>query len=233
MDRDLMRLLKKAEEQYDQGCKLAWTVDAVHDYRVAIRRTRAYLKFWQAEAPGKARRLRDRLSGLQIQTALVREWDVFLEQYGEALTDRSVEKGEFARFLQIHGWREMREIWSDLIRIGEQLKGKPPKDLQDELKRQVMKELEAKELDWHRLRIRIKRVRYELERQSKKDKEMIQFLKAWQDRLGLIQDADTHEKWFAWLSEEESLASLGNAAMKANLIEEARQALPELFGKFK
>ena len=38
MDRDLVELLEKAAAQYERGRREGWTLDSVHDYRVAIRR---------------------------------------------------------------------------------------------------------------------------------------------------------------------------------------------------
>ncbi len=228
MDRDLVELLEKAAAQYERGRLEGWTPDDVHDYRVAIRRTRAYLKFWRGVSPRRQKEFRERLRMLQRQTAFVREWDVFYERFSEALAEESIQKGAFARFVQIQGWNESKAVWDELVADGKRLKGQPPKDLQEQLRKRTIREAEKEEINWHRLRIRVKRLRYELERHKKSSKERIQTLKAWQDRLGLIQDTITHQKWFVWLGEEESLASLGNQAMREKLVEEARRDLPQL-----
>lgn len=228
MDRDLIELLGKAAAQYERGCQEGWTPDDVHDYRVAIRRTRAYLKFWRGVSPRQQKQFRERLHMLQRQTAFVREWDVFYDRFSNVLSEESIRKGEFARFVQVQGWNENKVVWDDLIADGSRLKGQPVKDLQGELRKRMIREAAKEELDWHRLRIRVKRLRYELERHKESSKERIQALKSWQDRLGLIQDAATHQKWFLWLGEEESLASLGNQVMREKSVEEARRDLPQL-----
>ena len=228
MDRDLVELLEKIVEQYEMAFNEGWTPDGVHDYRVAIRRTRSYLKFWRGDSPRRQRQFQEHLRMLQRHTAFVREWDVFHNQFQDALTDEAIKKGEFARYVQIQGWSQLKETWLDLLKEGKRLKGQPPKDLQDQLRKRTIREAEKEELDWHRLRIRVKRLRYELERHKQSSKETIRSLKAWQDRLGLIQDADTHLKWFVWLEEEDSMASLGNQTMRAKLVEEAERDLPRL-----
>lgn len=228
MDRDLVELLEKAAAQYERGRREGWTLDSVHDYRVAIRRTRAYLKFWRGASPRRQKQFRERLRMLQRQTAFVREWDVFYERFSNILAEESIRKGEFARFVQIQGWNENKSVWDELVAAGKRMEGQPSKDLQGQLRKRAIREAQKEEIDWHQLRIRVKRLRYELERHKESEKGRIQTLKAWQDRLGLIQDTSTHQKWFAWLGEEESLASLGNQAMREKSMEEARRDLPQL-----
>lgn len=228
MDRDMVELLETIMEKYRRACDDGWTPDGVHDYRVAIRRTRSYLKFWRGESPRRQRQFQARLRMMQRQTAFVREWDVFRDQFQDTLPDEAIKKGEFARYVQIQGWSQLKATWLDLLEEGKRLKGQPPKDLQDRLRRQTILEAEKEEIDWHRLRIRVKRLRYEMERHKRSSEEAIRSLKAWQDQLGMIQDANTHQKWFAWLGEDDSMVSLGNQTMRAKLMEEAERDLPNL-----
>lgn len=228
MDQRLVELIKKVELRMQAGREQGWTPDNVHDYRVAIRRARSYLKFWRCEFPGRQKLLRDQLRALQQQTALVREWDVFLESFRDVLTDESIKKGEFARFVQIQGWIGLEKEWAEVLAKAEKLQGNPAEDRQKRLRRRLIREANGEELDWHRLRIRVKQLRYELERQIEADEEIIQALKDWQDRLGLIQDAQTHRKWFGWLGEEDGMISLGNQATYEKLVEESKRDLPRL-----
>jgi CHAD domain-containing protein len=233
MEKELVRLLKAAEDQYLKGEASGWDVDAVHDYRVAIRRTRAYLKIWQCDDIKRQKQMQEELRVLQRLTGFVREWDVFAIEFREALSDQAIDRAEFARFIQIQSWKEEREIWQRMVAESEDLNGKLKKDSRDLLLDRILEEIKGEKTSWHRLRIRIKRYRYELERQGKAEPDWIRVLKGWQDLLGLIQDAETNEKWFVWLHEEEGLANLGNRAVKKKLLEEANQALAGFMAQLK
>ena len=231
MDKTLIHLLEKAEGKYDLGMREKWVPEAVHAYRVAIRKTRTYLKFWHSDSKGADKRLKNRLAFLQRQTALVREWDVFIEVFGEAIDEKSVEKGRFARLLMIDGFKSAAGFWDEIDQVALKLNGEPGNRREEKFRKQIFRESEAEYVDWHRLRIRIKSYRYTLEQKLEIDKESLALLKEWQDLLGLIQDGFTNRKWFDWLGEEDTMIRQGNEELLKEKLREAKNKLPFLIEK--
>jgi CHAD domain-containing protein len=231
MDKTLIHLLEKVEKKYALGVQKEWMPDEVHAYRVAIRKTRTYLKFWSSDSKGTDRRLKNKLAFLQRQTALVREWDVFIDVFGEVIDEKSLEKGRFARLLLIDGFKSAAVFLNEIDRIASKMNGEPGNLREEKLRKQIFRESEAEYVDWHRLRIRIKSYRYTLEQESEIDKESLAILKEWQDLLGLIQDGLTNRKWFDWLGEQEAMVRHANEELLEENLRKAKTGLPVFIEK--
>ncbi len=228
MDKTLIRLIEKAQKKYEQGLQRGWLPDDVHDYRVAIRKARATLKFWHSESSALHKRIGMRLRILQRQTALVREWDVFVERFGEVIDEKAVEKGRFGRFLLIQDLKQVGIFWEECHADALKMKGEPSNQREGKLLQRIFRESEAEYVDWHRLRIQIKGYRYTLEGKAKVDQELVALLIEWQDRLGLIQDGYTNRKWFEWLEEGETMVHDANEELLASNMKDAEKRLPNL-----
>lgn len=231
MDKILIHLLEKVEGKYELGMREEWVPEAVHAYRVAIRKTRTYLKFRHSDSKGIDKRLKNRLAFLQRQTALVREWDVFIELFGEAVDEKSVEKGRFARLLMIDGFKSAAVFWNEIDRMASKMNGEPGNQREEKLRKQIFRESDAEYVDWHRLRIRIKSYRYTLEQKSEADKESLVLLKEWQDLLGLIQDGLANRKWFDWLEEKDAMVRHANEELLEENLRKAKNGLPVFIEK--
>ncbi len=228
MDKTLIRLLDKVEKKYERGVQGGWRPDDVHDYRVAIRKARAYLKFWRSDSNGSYKQMKNRLRFLQRQTALVREWDVFFQRFGEAIDERAAEKGKFARFLLVEEFQYAEALWKEVHKVGLKMKGEPLSQTEEKLRERIFRMSEADYVDWHRLRILIKGYRYTLERKSEVDQELVALLVEWQDLLGLIQDGYTNTKWFDWLGEREAMVRHANDELLETNLRGAENKLPDL-----
>ncbi|BES66651.1 hypothetical protein SANA_30900 [Gottschalkiaceae bacterium SANA] len=231
MDKTLIHLLEKVEKKYDLGMREEWVPEAVHAYRVAIRKTRSYLKFWHSDSKGTDKQVKNRLVFLQRQTALVREWDVFIEIFGEAIDEKSVEKGRFSRLLMIDGFKYAAGFWDEIDQLALRMNGEADNQREEKLRKQIFCESEAEYVDWHRLRIRIKGYRYTLEQKAVADKEILVLLKEWQDLLGLIQDGLTNRKWFDWLEEKDAMVRHANEDVLQENLRKAKSRLPDFIEK--
>lgn len=226
MDKILIHLLDKAGKKYESGVQEKWTPDAVHDYRVAIRKTRTYLKFWCADSKGRHKWLKTKLVFLQRQTALVREWDVFMEGFGDVLDEKAIGKGKFARLLLVEGFHSAKASWNEIEQVGPKIKGEPESQREEKLLKQIFQESQVAYVNWHRLRIRVKGYRYTLEQKLEVDKKTVEVLKEWQDLLGLIQDGYTNRKWFDCLGEQDTIVRHANEERLNENLKEAKNKLP-------
>lgn len=228
MDKTLIRLIEKVQKKYEQGMQRGWRPDDVHDYRVAIRKARVTLKFWHSESSSLHKRMEMRLRMLQRQTALVREWDVFVGRFGEVIDEKAAEKGRFGRFLLIQDLKRVEVLWRECHADALKMKGESSIRREGKLLQRIFRESEAEYVDWHRLRIQIKGYRYTLEGKTKIDQELVALLIEWQDRLGLIQDGYTNRKWFEWLGEGDTMVHRANEELLASNLKLAEARLPNL-----
>ena len=253
------RLSKKLAERRQRLLE-RYDPEDLHALRVTLRRIRSRLK----QLPGKkAARLRQELRVLADATNAARDWDTLLASAGQLLSAQqlatlqaTLEQRQLAarenvtRMLQSASWSATFERWEDYEQTHAGVPGKAVSQRRRKLARTVRKLATARtralaegsEKHWHKLRIAIKDLRYQVDATPKRartarEADMLALCKQLQVSLGEWHDAVVHTRLLRELAQQPepasdaavtaALASLRKAVEERGLIpiEQARQTL--------
>ncbi|MCP5164074.1 MAG: CHAD domain-containing protein [Pseudomonadales bacterium] len=255
----MKRLSKKLAERRQRLLE-RYDPEDLHALRVTLRRIRSRLK----QLPGKkAARLRQELRVLADATNAARDWDTLLASAGQLLSAQqlatlqaTLEQRQLAarenvtRMLQSASWSATFERWDDYEQTHAGVPGKAVSQRRRKLARTVRKLATARtralaegsERHWHKLRIAIKDLRYQVDATPKRartarEADMLALCKQLQVSLGEWHDAVVHTRLLRELAQQPepasdaavtaALASLRKAVEERGLIpiEQARQTL--------
>ena len=255
----MKRLSKKLAERRQRLLE-RYDPEDLHALRVTLRRIRSRLK----QLPGKkAARLRQELRVLADATNAARDWDTLLASAGQLLSAQqlatlqaTLEQRQLAarenvtRMLQSASWSATFERWEDYEQTHAGVPGKAVSQRRRKLARTVRKLATARtralaegsERHWHKLRIAIKDLRYQVDATPKRartarEADMLSLCKQLQVSLGEWHDAVVHTRLLRELAQQPepasdaavtaALASLRKAVEERGLIpiEQARQTL--------
>jgi CHAD domain-containing protein len=224
----------------EPGTRLGEDVEELHDMRVATRRLRAALDLFVEVLPVRSRHFRSELKWMAAELGHVRDLDVQLEGH-QAMADsgpadplaeltallgreREAARADLLASLDSVRWERLLSGLSAMVQQGPLRRSaatrQPGVVAMPELvtarhaavanaARKAKRSGEA--ADFHRLRIRCKRLRYSLEFSSElyagRTGRYVRRLTGLQDKLGLLQDAEVAASRLFQLATEEGLAA--------------------------
>jgi triphosphatase len=207
----------------EPGTRLGEDVEELHDMRVATRRLRAALDLFVDVLPVRARNFRDELGWLAGVLGAVRDLDVQLQAQGEMIEpgqellwadltalltrERDVARAELLAALDSTRWERLKSGLASMVQQGPNRRATATRvaalatvpDLIGTRHTSVVKaarraKRSGEAADFHRLRIRCKRLRYSLEFSAElyggRTKRYTRQLTKLQNQLGLLQDAE-------------------------------------------
>lgn len=260
----LLRALLSQADRQQRAILNSDDAEAVHQYRVAIRKARSLLRLFRSELGPIAALLARQLAAAQRSTNALREVDVLMQAWpgwSERLSaelqpgaEGVVVQLQDQRVAALHSVRrQLLTMAAPLAVLADSLDplGKAERPLKKPVlrvmrrqKRRLRRALrrltpDSPATDFHRARIAAKRMRYLLEffaelklvRQSRR---RLERLKALQELLGQLQDAQSHARHLADLGDQSVWSGCQQAVLAAvqeQLCQDARQTRDRLLAQ--